>query len=58
MNTTEGENLPKALLVDDEKEVADAYALRLRGLCDVETVYGGQSVLSFLDDRYLELLAL
>jgi CheY-like chemotaxis protein len=42
----ETDSLPKALIVDDEEEVADAYALRLRGLCAVETVYGGDAALS------------
>ena len=37
--------LPNALIVDDEKEVADAYALRLRGRCDVQTVYDGAAAL-------------
>ncbi|WP_121822990.1 response regulator [Halostella salina] len=39
------EPLPRALVVDDEKQVADAYALRLRGLCAVDTVYGGEAAL-------------
>ena len=42
----ETDSLPNALIVDDEEEVADAYALRLRGLCAVETVYGGDAALS------------
>jgi CheY-like chemotaxis protein len=42
----ETHSLPNALIVDDEEEVADAYALRLRGLCAVETVYGGDAALS------------
>lgn len=58
MDETEGENLPKALLVDDEKEVADAYALRLRGLCEVETVYDGQSALSAIENNEYDVLLL
>lgn len=38
-------SLPNALVVDDEKEVADAYALRLRGACEIRTVYDGESAL-------------
>ncbi|WP_435361536.1 response regulator transcription factor [Haloarchaeobius sp. DFWS5] len=37
------------LVVDDEKEVADAYALRLRGFCTVETVYGGAEALAAVE---------
>lgn len=37
---------PKVLLVDDEKEVADAYALRLEGVADVTVAYGGPEALS------------
>lgn len=58
MDETEGKNLPKALLVDDEKEVADAYALRLRGLCEVETVYDGQSALSAIESNEYDVLLL
>ena len=38
------------VVVDDEKEVADAYALRLRGRYDVVTVYGGEEALAVIDD--------
>ena len=58
MDDSAGEPLPKALLVDDEKEVADAYALRLRGLCEVETVYDGQSALSSVDDHEIDVVLL
>ena len=58
MSSTEGDNLPIALLVDDEKEVADAYALRLRGLCDIETVYDGQQALDILDERAVDIVLL
>jgi len=50
--------LPNALLVDDEKEVADAYALRLRGLCEVETVYGGESALEMIDEWDVDIMLL
>jgi len=50
--------LPNALVVDDEKEVADAYALRLRGLCDVNTVYGGHEALSAIEDGEIDIVLL
>jgi DNA-binding response OmpR family regulator len=55
-----GENpaLPTAVVVDDEKEVADAYALRLRGLCDVETVYDGPSALRAVEGEPVDLVLL
>lgn len=58
MEETPDDSLPNALLVDDEKEVADAYALRLRGLCEVETVYGGQSALQMLDEWDVDIVLL
>jgi DNA-binding response OmpR family regulator len=54
----EGEALPRALLVDDEKEVADAYALRLRGLCAIETVYHGEDALTAAEDRQFDVILL
>ncbi|ERH10672.1 MAG: response regulator receiver protein [halophilic archaeon J07HX64] len=51
-------SLPVALVVDDEKEVADAYALRLRGICDVETVYNGPSALEVLSEKTVDLMLL
>ena len=51
-------SLPVALVVDDEKEVADAYALRLRGVCDVETVYDGPSALEKLSEETVDLVLL
>jgi len=54
----EEEPLPKALLVDDEKEVADAYALRLRDLCAVETVYDGESALQLIDEQEVDIVLL
>lgn len=54
-DTTHG---PRVLVVDDEKEVADAYALRLRGECAVETAYGGQEALSVIEDRAVDIVLL
>jgi DNA-binding response OmpR family regulator len=47
-----------ALVVDDEQEVADAYALRLRGYCDVETVYSGEAALSTVADTTVDIVLL
>jgi DNA-binding response OmpR family regulator len=52
------ENLPNALVVDDEREVADAYALRLRGLCDVETAYDGEAALETVREREIDVVLL
>lgn len=52
------EELPRALVVDDEREVADAYALRLRGLCDVETAYGGEEALENVREREIDVVLL
>ncbi|ELZ13182.1 response regulator receiver protein [Haloterrigena salina JCM 13891] len=42
---------PTLLVVDDEREVADAYALRLRRRYDdVRTAYGGEECLQEMDD--------
>jgi len=38
------------LVVDDEAEVADVYALRLRNRYETETAYGGAAALDRLDD--------
>ena len=53
-----GESTPNALIVDDEKEVADAYALRLRGLCDVETAYDGPTALTTITQREIDVVLL
>jgi CheY-like chemotaxis protein len=53
-----GEALPLALLVDDEKEVADAYALRLRGLCEIETVYDGEDALETVEAETIDVVLL
>ncbi len=58
MDENGDQHLPRALLVDDEKEVADAYALRLRGLCDVETVYSGDSALQTVEERDVDIMLL
>jgi len=38
------------LIVDDEREVADVYALRLRDGYETETAYGGEAALATIDD--------
>lgn len=43
-------NQPTVLVVDDEREVADVYALRLRGEYETRTAYGGEQALSELDE--------
>jgi len=48
----------RALVVDDEREVADAYALRLRGYCDVETAYSGSEALSVVEDSSVDIVLL
>lgn len=52
------DELPKVLMVDDERRVADAYALRLEGLCDVETVYAGEPALEHLAAEPTDVLLL
>jgi len=47
---TESSEKPSVLVVDDEAEVADVYALRLRGEYEVETAYGGAEALELVDD--------
>jgi len=41
---------PTVLVVDDEEEVADVYALRLRGSYDTRVAYGGQEALDAVDE--------
>ena len=41
---------PRVLMVDDEKKVADAYALRLEAVADVAVAYGGEEALNAVDD--------
>ncbi|MFC7132779.1 MULTISPECIES: response regulator [Salinibaculum] len=44
-----GSNRATVLVVDDEPEVADVYALRLRGEYETRTAYGGEEALTELD---------
>jgi DNA-binding response OmpR family regulator len=46
------------LVVDDEKEVADAYALRLQGYCDVTTAYDGNEALSIVEESTVDIVLL
>lgn len=48
----------RVLVVDDEKEVADAYALRLRGFCETETAYGGEAALAAVEDETFDVVLL
>ena len=48
----------RVLVVDDEKEVADAYALRLRDVCDVETAYNGPEALETVDTETIDIVLL
>ena len=45
-----GSNQATVLVVDDEQEVADVYALRLRGEYETRTAYGGEEALAELED--------
>jgi len=47
---TEQSEKPSVLVVDDEAEVADVYALRLRDEYEVETAYGGAEALERVED--------
>ena len=58
MADTDSDQGTRILVVDDEREVADAYALRLRGECAVETAYGGQEALSMVEDRTVDIVLL
>lgn len=42
---------PRVLMVDDEKKVADAYALRLEDVAEVTVAYGGEEALEAVDGR-------
>jgi DNA-binding response OmpR family regulator len=48
----------RTLVVDDEQEVADAYALRLRDHCDIETAYSGEAALSVIEDSSIDIVLL
>ncbi|MFQ3476320.1 response regulator [Halonotius sp. F2-221B] len=41
---------PRVLMVDDEKQVADAYALRLEDVADVTVAYGGEEALAVVEE--------
>ena len=41
---------PTVLMVDDEKKVADAYALRLDDIADVTVAYSGEEALEAVDE--------
>ncbi|MFD1588431.1 response regulator transcription factor [Halorientalis brevis] len=58
MSDTDASADLRALVVDDEREVADAYALRIRGFCDVETAYSGTDALSIIDDADIDVVLL
>ncbi len=58
MPGTDGAMDVRTLVVDDEQEVADAYALRLRGFCEVETTYGGESALSIIAESPVDIVLL
>ena len=45
-----GTDSATVLVVDDEQEVADVYALRLRNHYDTKTAYGGADALEVLED--------
>lgn len=49
---------PRVLMVDDEKEVADAYALRLEGVADVRVAYGGDEAIAALEEGFTPDVAL
>ena len=53
-----GAGRPNVLVVDDEQEVADAYALRVKGVCDVEAVYDGETALERARKRPIDVLLL
>ena len=40
---------PRVLMVDDEKKVADAYALRLKDVAEVTVAYGGDEALDTVE---------
>ncbi|MFB6194225.1 MAG: response regulator [Halobaculum sp.] len=48
----------RALVVDDEKEVADAYALRLREVCDTTTAYTGEAALDTVGSAEIDVVLL
>jgi DNA-binding response OmpR family regulator len=53
-----GDDGLSVLIVDDEKEVADAYALRLRDFCTVQTAYDGEEALSIVESEPVDIILL
>lgn len=49
---------PRVLMIDDEMEVADAYVLRLRDVCDVKTAYNGPTALDLIEERDIDIVLL
>jgi DNA-binding response OmpR family regulator len=49
VDVTESSTDPTVLVVDDEADVADVYALRLRDEYETETAYGGEDALETID---------
>jgi DNA-binding response OmpR family regulator len=48
---SESSSTPTVLVVDDEKEVADVYALRLRNEYDTKTAYGGEDAIDKIGEE-------
>ncbi len=48
--SSESTDTPTVLVVDDEQEVADVYAFRLKRTYDVRTAYGGQAAVDAVDE--------
>lgn len=48
----------RVLVVDDEKEVADAYALRLQDVCETETTYSGEAALETVTSTTIDVILL
>lgn len=42
---------PRVLMVDDEKKVADAYAIRLNDVAEASVAYGGEEALDTVDNE-------
>ncbi|WP_276271591.1 response regulator [Haloarcula litorea] len=58
MSPSDTAALPSVLVVDDEKEVADAYALRLDPISDVQTAYDGETALRIADEEPVDVVLL
>ena len=58
MSDSDGPARPRTLIIDDEPEVADAYALRLREDCAVQTTYDGQSAIEHVQDEEIDIILL